>query len=276
MLESVYRSVHAIKGDSGHLGLEIFAQQAHKLEDTIKDLLEKKELLSIDLLSLLYPLVDLKEILKKVEELLTKISAFQDIFGDEELSTRDMLVKSFAETVRRTAERLNKKAIINADEFFINDSLDIDQSFLKKIIIQIVKNSVTHGIEIPSVRLQQGKPEQGNILLKSAVTDNLYKIIIHDDGSGISLDRLRQKAILSGKYTEEKINSWTNDQLVRLIYESGISTQDNVTIDSGRGVGLNIVKYELKKIGGKIHIRFSPGKFTEFIVEIPISKQFKG
>jgi two-component system chemotaxis sensor kinase CheA len=95
---------------------------------------------------------------------------------------------------------------------------------------------------------------------------------VRDDGRGLQLDKLRERAKASGKWTEDEINSWTKEQVIKTIFVSGISTSDTVDQISGRGVGMDIVDKELKTHHGTIDITFEEDKYCEFTIILPVEE----
>ncbi len=271
LLAGLYRSVHAIKGDAGQLGLEIFSQRAHGVEETIQFLTEKKDLVAVDLISLLYSLVHLKDPLKEIESLVHRLSDYQSLARVDEFTDREILIEAIIQMVSRVAGREGKKVTIDLEGFHLPAMNDASLSLLKKIIIQIAKNSVSHGIETPNERGEKGKPETGKIAIRTENRPDGYDIIVHDDGRGIQLDAILSKAVSLGKYDEEELKKLPREKIAMMIFDSGLSTQHDVSIDSGRGVGLDIVKTEIQRIGGKISLKYSPDRYTEFRIFIPIA-----
>jgi chemotaxis protein histidine kinase CheA len=170
--------------------------------------------------------------------------------------------------VKNLAKKLNKK--IN---FVINDnSVVIEKQIadsLGEILIHLVKNSVDHGIELPKERGDFGKDETGKIEINALQSGNYVHIIIKDDGRGLDKKQLIDKAIEKRIFSKEKINSFSEDQIYKLIFYPGFSTSDNINYISGRGVGLDAVKNNVEKIGGNISVATIKNHKTEIIIKIP-------
>ncbi|MBN1409406.1 MAG: Hpt domain-containing protein [Spirochaetales bacterium] len=273
LLNRVYRSVHSIKGNAGMLGLENFEQKAHVFEEKIRELYEMEELNPVLFVDLLYMLVDLKEGVKDVETLLEKIINFRATFDTTHYSELDTLRQSLKSLAERVAEREKKKVGLEMSRFVIPFSDEARFNAVKKILIQLVKNAVSHGIETTDTRIQKSKPEKGNIVIESSEEDGRYVLTCSDDGQGLRLEVLKQKALASGKYSEAEIESWPKEKLAQLIFDQGISTHEAVTIDAGRGVGLNVVKHEVSKLKGKVSIEFARDKYMRFRISIPVKEK---
>jgi HPt (histidine-containing phosphotransfer) domain-containing protein len=271
LLNSVFRSVHSIKGNASVLGLELFTQQAHDFEDKIRELFAKENLTALDLLGLLYSIVGLKEALTQVEDLLGRIAGFQDEFGgdDATVDERGILMQTARDLVQRVAEREAKDVKVEFASFEVPEDDSIDHQMVKNVLIQLVKNSAVHGIESPDDRESAGKPRSGTITVEASTSDNEVVIAVQDDGRGIQLGSIRDRAVAAGLHTAEEMEGWTTLQLAQLVFATGLSTQAETSLDAGRGVGLDLVRHEVREAGGKISLSFKTGVQTRFTVRLP-------
>ena len=149
----------------------------------------------------------------------------------------------------------------------------VDRNILEALndpLMHLIRNSFDHGIENPEIRRTQGKSEQGQIEIRAFHRSNRTVISIHDDGSGISLDKIREKARQMG--LDEMLLAAASDQeLLSLIFEPGFSTADQVTDLSGRGVGMDVVRNNLKQIRGDIRVDTQEGGGTTFTISVPFT-----
>src|SRR5690606_26039206 len=127
-------------------------------------------------------------------------------------------------------------------------------------LIQLIRNSVGHGIESPDTRKEKGKTGEGNVTLSASSESDRVLIKISDDGAGIDSDSIKRKAIEKGIITEQEASQLSDRDLIKLIFEPGFSTMDSVTAISGRGVGMDVVKKALDSIGGSIHVESVVGE----------------
>ncbi len=142
---------------------------------------------------------------------------------------------------------------------------ELDKTILEAIkdpLTHIVRNSVDHGIEPPHVRAAAGKPLEGTLWLRAYHEGGQVNIEINDDGGGINVDRVRQKAIEKGLVSAEQAAAMSDREATQLILLPGFSTAEKVTNVSGRGVGMDVVKTNVEKIGGTLDIHSSPGQGT--------------
>lgn len=128
----------------------------------------------------------------------------------------------------------------------------------------MIRNSVDHGIETPSVREEHGKPREGRLLLRAYHEGGQVNIEITDDGGGINVQRVVEVAIKKGVATAEQVAQMPEQELLELIFQPGFSTAEKVTNVSGRGVGMDVVKTNIEKIGGTIEILTNPGEGSTF------------
>jgi two-component system chemotaxis sensor kinase CheA len=160
------------------------------------------------------------------------------------------------------------KLIMNGKE------TEIDRQVLQAIqdpLVHCVRNSADHGIEMPAIRAAAGKPTQGTIILEAFHEGGQMIIQIRDDGAGIDVQAVKAKAIERGLLKADAADQLTDQQLVQFIFEPGFSTAKKVTEVSGRGVGMDVVRSNIQKIGGSIEITTVKGSGTTIRIGIPLT-----
>ncbi len=151
---------------------------------------------------------------------------------------------------------------------------ELDRSLIEAIrdpLTHLIRNSIDHGIESPEGRLAVGKPSMGMLRLSAYHEGGLVNIEIIDDGQGIAVDRIKRRALERGLITEQDAAIMSENELIQLIFMPGFSTAEKVTDISGRGVGMDVVKTNIEKIGGSIDILNRPGQGTNVRVKIPLT-----
>ncbi len=151
---------------------------------------------------------------------------------------------------------------------------ELDRQVLEMIkdpLTHMVRNSADHGVEDPVTRRDAGKPETGTILLEACHEGGHIFIRIADDGRGLDADRIRQKALANGLATEAEIAAMSEKQVLQFIFQPGFSTAEKVTSVSGRGVGMDVVRTNIERIGGAIEMDSRPGEGTTFLIKIPLT-----
>ena len=151
---------------------------------------------------------------------------------------------------------------------------ELDRQVLELIrdpLTHMVRNSADHGIEAPEQRRAAGKPETGRIMLNACHEGGQIVIEVSDDGRGLSVEKIRAKAIAQGLATEAELAQMSEREILRFIFRPGFSTASQVTSVSGRGVGMDVVKTNVERIGGTIDLRSREGQGTTFIIKIPLT-----
>lgn len=151
---------------------------------------------------------------------------------------------------------------------------ELDRQVLELIkdpLTHMVRNSADHGIEMPEDRAAAGKPETGHIRLNAYHEGGHIIIEIVDDGRGINTDRIRQKVLENGLVTEAELEGMSENQIQKFIFHPGLSTAEKVTSVSGRGVGMDVVRSNIEKIGGTIELESRMGHGSRFAIKIPLT-----
>jgi chemotaxis family two-component system sensor histidine kinase/response regulator PixL len=150
----------------------------------------------------------------------------------------------------------------------------VDKAVLEKItdpLVHLVRNAFDHGIEPPHIRKQKGKNPEGTIEIHAYYRGNQTYITVRDDGQGIDLERVRQKAIEKGIFTSDQAASATKLELLNCLFMPGFSTAATVSDLSGRGVGLDVVRLHIQELKGTIDIQTEPGQGTTFTIRLPLT-----
>jgi two-component system, chemotaxis family, sensor kinase CheA len=142
---------------------------------------------------------------------------------------------------------------------------------IKDPLTHMVRNSADHGIEGPNDRVLAGKPETGTVTLSAYHEGGHIIIEIGDDGRGLAIDKIRAKAIQNGIATEAELAQMSDQQIYQFIFKAGFSTAAAVTSVSGRGVGMDVVRTNIEKIGGTIELKSALGKGSTFVIKIPLT-----
>ncbi len=142
---------------------------------------------------------------------------------------------------------------------------------IKDPLTHMVRNSGDHGLETPEERRRAGKPETGKITLNAYHEGGHIVIEISDDGKGLPMERIKQKIVANGLASEAELETMSDQQIQQYIFKPGFSTAAKVTSVSGRGVGMDVVKTNIEKIGGTVELRSVEGKGTTFSIKIPLT-----
>lgn len=151
---------------------------------------------------------------------------------------------------------------------------ELDRQVLEMIkdpLTHMVRNSADHGIEMPADRVAAGKPETGTVLLNAYHEGGHIIIEIKDDGKGLPLEKIKSKIVANGLATEDELAEMTPQQIHQFIFKAGFSTAEQVTSVSGRGVGMDVVRTNIEKIGGSIELISKEGQGSTFLIKIPLT-----
>jgi two-component system chemotaxis sensor kinase CheA len=176
----------------------------------------------------------------------------------------------FPRVVRDLAVACGKQAGLEME----GQETELDKSIIEAIrdpLTHLVRNAVDHGIEVPAEREARGKPAQGRLALHAFHEGGKVIIEITDDGAGIDPQRVRAKAIQAKLVTPEQADRLNDQEMVNLVFLPGFSTTDRVTQFSGRGVGMDVVRTHVEKIGGTVTIESRPGRGTTVKMKIPLT-----
>ncbi len=171
-------------------------------------------------------------------------------------------------TIKTTAAELNKKVKVEIK----GANAKIDKPIIDLLIdplIHIARNALDHGIEAPEERIKKGKPEEGRITINAYQSENSVYIEFSDDGKGIDLEKVKEKAEQLG--LTRLYHRITEEQLLQFLFQPGFSTKEHLSKVSGRGIGLDAVKATLTSIGGDIFIKTEKDKGTTFTLKLPIT-----
>lgn len=210
-------------------------------------------------------------VLKETVEKISRVSSdLQSIVLNLRMVPVSTVFNRFPKMVRQLARNLQKKIqlVISGEE------TELDRTVIDQIgdpLVHLLRNSIDHGIEMPEERLTKGKPEEGTILLKAYHSGNHVFIEISDDGGGINIEKVLNKAIKNGLVDEKTAKNLSNEEIIEFIFSPGFSTSEQVSDLSGRGVGLDAVKNKIEQLGGTISVKTEKGQGSRFIIQLPLT-----
>ncbi|MCL1927236.1 MAG: ATP-binding protein [Treponema sp.] len=264
---NIYQSVHAIKSNALILGLDNFSTKLHNLEDVIRQYRDGDD---ITFENVLHITIELEKIMKEKDKfriIIDKIESFRAATGGRSRQDQYVLVETLFKACENAARTEGKEVGFFVDQLDETILENGPRRVIKEVLTQLVRNSVAHGIEMPEERKESGKESQGRISLSIVRESNQIHLKLSDDGKGINLNKIKEKALelklLSKEDAEEKKN------LLQVIFSPGFSTADATNLNAGRGIGLNLVRERLKELHGSIKISSEPGKGTCFDLFIP-------
>ncbi|MEC4678276.1 MAG: chemotaxis protein CheA [Nitrospirota bacterium] len=193
---------------------------------------------------------------------------------DTVMKTRMQPIKNVWDKFPRVVRDLARANGKDVDLVMEGAETELDKTLLEAIkdpMTHIIRNAADHGIELPELRRERGKSEKGTLLLKAYHEGGHINILISDDGAGINVDRVKNKAVEKGVVTQEIADKMSERESLNLIFHPGLSTAEKVTNVSGRGVGMDVVKTNIEKIGGTVSMSSRIGEGTQMRIEIPLT-----
>jgi two-component system chemotaxis sensor kinase CheA len=176
----------------------------------------------------------------------------------------------FPRLIRDLSMELHKKI----DLKMIGEATELDRQLLEMIkdpLTHMVRNSCDHGLEVPADRVAAGKSETGTVTLSAFHEGGHIIIEIRDDGRGLNIDKIKQKIVEKDLATDYELSQMSDEAIMQYIFKAGFSTADKVTSVSGRGVGMDVVRTNIEKIGGTVSLTSAMGKGSTFHIKIPLT-----
>ena len=190
------------------------------------------------------------------------------------LGIRMVPVKTIFSKFPRMLRDMAKASGKKIDLQVVGEDTEIDKSIIEELgdpMIHLIRNSADHGIEMPDVRVKSGKSEVGTVILRARHEGDSVIVEIEDDGKGIDPTVIRAKAVEKGLLTLERADAMPDDEVIELIFAPGFSTAAKVTDISGRGVGMDVVRSNVRKLNGRVGVRSTVGKGSIFTIKLPLT-----
>lgn len=271
---SIYKLIHKIKGDASAINFELFASECHEFEELLSGIQNKGQLTGNEFLPVALALEELFKKRYMIDELFQKLKSFVKNNGDEG-ATNDTIpdyLKNWY-PIKNLADNLASQYKKNVEVHFrgFKTPLPNDyQSAMKDIAIQLVRNSLVHGIEDTSDRQKTTKLQDGQITMSLKHSHGIGYIFTYmDDGKGIDYFAIREKIVRHGIASEIEAQGYTEKQLLKIIFSNGFSIKEDADLNAGRGVGLSLVASRIKELGGRIQVSSVFGKNTMFKIVFP-------
>ena len=286
-LNGLFRELHSIKGEASALNLMSIAHRVHTLEDMVSELKKKAELSGNDFLPMVLKLDDLLAHLRSVREMATRLTVLKDAPVQPKPEAKaSAQAQPAAAGIARSAEDMSPTLHAMAErlahdhrkrfKLTITGLADVPRSYadtVKDCVIQMLRNAAVHGIEAADVRRAHTKGDIGAVKVEFRKAGDGYELVFEDDGAGISPDQLKAAAVRKQIISSEEAAGMDTRSAMALIFRPGFSTQEEVSMDAGRGVGMDVVARSVYTLGGKIGVSTNPGKFTRFKIVLPATEE---
>lgn len=273
-LHDILAAVHNVKGNAALLALGPFERAAHEFEDEIRALLARPELTNTALL----------EVEDRLEEFRASLDEGNDLAGRLRAFARsdagDPIVDSLTSFVQATALKHGRQVRIEAQDFRAADIPPEHRLLVHDILIQLARNAVVHGIEDPRERVAAGKSPIGLLRIsgrldeKNSAGRRKYRLQVEDDGAGIDVPRVRERAVALGLVTPAAAERLGAEEVQAFVFEPGFSTATVETTHSGHGAGLNFVRRRvIGELNGGLALHSEPGRSLRLSIVLPVEPQ---
>ena len=279
-MDEIARIIHTIKGNASALNLDNISELAHEFESELKEvkgIIVKNEPVGEHLLALPISLGNLLGTISTLKDLFSKTSAFNsNAAGAKHQAKQGAAVPSTInpldeKTIHQLVQTISKDY---SKEVRLNIACDDSWSCIpinaarriRDIAVQLLRNAVTHGVETPQERQAAHKPSAGNIDIDLKPLDSCkWFLRIRDDGTGLQVDRIRQKLLNLGWFTQEELAKMSDKEIILQIFRPEFSTAGDTTMHAGRGAGLDLVMSHMNQLNTPhLNISSYPGAYTEF------------
>lgn len=182
----------------------------------------------------------------------------------------ESVVSKFPRMIRDLSKKLDKKMEL----YMSGEETELDRTVVDEIgdpLMHLLRNSADHGLESAEVRAQRGKPEVGSIFLDAYQDGNNVVIEVRDDGNGIDVESVKNKAIERGVITPEQGDSMSEKDIINLLFHAGFSTAKTISDISGRGVGLDVVKSKIESLSGEVEVKSKLGEGSTWTIRLPLT-----
>lgn len=224
---------------------------------------------------------DMQTILQHTRELVSdltqntsQLATVADAIGTEVMKIRLLPAGTIFTPFERLVRDLSRQMGKDLRLVLSGTDTEIDRRILDELrdpLLHMVRNTIDHGIEAPQERIAAGKPASGTLHLSATQRGDRVHITIEDDGRGLHVDSIREAALRRGLISPEQANDMDAAALIDLIFHPGFSTRDQVSETSGRGVGMDVVREHVSRLGGGVGIRTTPGQGTCFTISVPLT-----
>ncbi|MTV48885.1 response regulator [Heliobacillus mobilis] len=255
--------------------------QAVAVDDTVRvhvsllnDLLNLASEMVLGRNQLLRCLEDHRKEIAGLNSVLQNIDNITTELQEKIMQTRMQPVAKVFNKFPRIIRELSKKLGKDIDLQMEGTEVELDKSIIESLadpLTHLIRNAADHGIERPELRELQGKSKTGHVFLKAYHEGGRVNIDIIDDGAGIKVEKIKAKALERGLMRASEAESMSEREILNMLFQPGFSTAEQVTDVSGRGVGMDVVKTNIEKLGGAIDIMTRPGQGTTFRLALPLT-----
>lgn len=274
IIGEILRETHTFKGEAAALGLSSCESAAHAFEQEMIRIREQAHIQGNDMIGLTVRLNEFFERLNQVRQIMASMGTATHAAADPNLLPKaDSLINDMEALAQRIALDQNKLVQFSADLTVLEKLPECLIKELRYVTIQLLRNAISHGIELPDERLALNKPATGSIHLTcKEIQKNQFEWILRDDGRGLSPARIRIALMKSGRYAAEEVAAMDDRSVVMKIFDSGFSTVETAHRDAGHGIGLDLIHEKITAIGGRLQVKTRIDNYAEFIMHFALGR----
>ncbi len=209
----------------------------------------------------------LNETIEQIDRIATDL---QNVVQNVRMVSIEQVFNRFPRMVRDLAKELGKEVNLILE----GKETELDRTVIDEIgdpLVHLIRNAIDHGLEAPEERIKANKPREGMLKLAARHEGNQVVIVVEDDGKGINIHAVKEKALKNGLITPAQAENMDDQAIVNLIFEPGFSTAKTITDISGRGVGLDVVKSKIQALSGQVHLETKQGQGAKFVIKLPLT-----
>ncbi len=213
-------------------------------------------------------------VLADLQQTAQHIGRITDELQEQVMKSRMLPVETVFSRLPRVVRDVATRQGKQVDFIVQGKDTELDRSVIEEIgdpLLHLIRNAVDHGIETPEARLAVGKPAVGRLRLEARHADSFIVISLQDDGNGINVEAVKRKAVEKGVVTPEQAERMSDQEAVHLIFSPGLSTAQELSDVSGRGVGLDVVRANVERINGSVEVETHRGRGTTFTIRLPLT-----
>lgn len=276
LIDYTFNVIHNEKGNATIIGLVMIEKKLHELEDSLVELKNQPTIEGKDFLKIIYVVSETIAILKNMQEMQARIASVYNQPAAKLAPEKNSLLIAKLDAGLKKMSTSNSK-LVKLD--FVDNGIDISSDYhksIKDISIQLMRNSIVHGIESPEERIAQGKPATATIqIFMSQNQDNELQLDYCDDGKGLDVKKIVTKAISEKLIDKEELKNITTKDITDLVFQTNFSTSSEVNKYAGRGQGLGLVKSIIDDHQGSFKLGYKKNQFFKMRIVLPQKEQFQ-
>ncbi|MEH6419456.1 ATP-binding protein [Pseudomonas sp. CGJS7] len=275
LVNAIFRDVHSLKSEAAALNLEMVEALAHNFELDLIHLRDRGSVEGGDMVKMTVHLDDMFECVATIRDFLDRISGSRDASAPapSAASASQRAVEGWGALAERIAREQGKQVSLDMQLQAFDRLPGETLNALRTVGLQLLRNSVVHGIEPAAERLAIAKPAVGTISFRAEdVGSRQIELVVRDDGRGIDARRVRAALAASGRYPPDQVQAFSDREAIMKIFEPGVSTAESGDRDAGHGVGMDLVMKQVRSMSGTISLATKVGAYTEFRIRLPVAE----